>query len=255
MSRVKNAKKLLSFALALLFLAALPAYASEEEPPVNGVGMNVSDLVSVDFNGEPVDGSIFSETEITVINIWQRWCGPCWVELPFFLEVYEHYSATPEADVQIWGALYYNSSENIQQAIDYVNEFGYSWRHMLMCDALERVAATLGSPEHYPIPQTLIIDGSGTVRAQIQGSIQSTEELLELTDYWLGIVRSEHSGDADGDGDVTAADALLTLRCAMEIIRFDEEEVLRADCDCDGVITSADALMILRKALGISEER
>ena len=56
-------------------------------------------------------------------------------------------------------------------------------------------------------------------------------------------------GDADGDGEVSAADALITLRCALELMQLSPLGVFRADVNCDGIIDAADALLILRAAL------
>ena len=56
-------------------------------------------------------------------------------------------------------------------------------------------------------------------------------------------------GDVDGDGQVTVADALVTLRYAMGLIN--EIDFNSADADNDGTITIFDALLILRHALGL----
>lgn len=56
-------------------------------------------------------------------------------------------------------------------------------------------------------------------------------------------------GDADGNGHIDAADALLTLRAAMGIGSV--TDLQEADIDCSGEIGAADALAIMRFALGI----
>ena len=58
-------------------------------------------------------------------------------------------------------------------------------------------------------------------------------------------------GDADGDGMISSADALLTLRYVLNIVSEASLDIDAADMDGDGTVTSADALMILRKAMGI----
>ncbi|MBO7404159.1 MAG: N-acetylmuramoyl-L-alanine amidase [Clostridia bacterium] len=58
-------------------------------------------------------------------------------------------------------------------------------------------------------------------------------------------------GDLDDDGKVTAADARLALRAAVDLELLDEEQIARADVDKDGKITAADARMILRMAVGL----
>ena len=58
-------------------------------------------------------------------------------------------------------------------------------------------------------------------------------------------------GDADMDGEVTMADALLILRCAMGLIGQEELNAANADYDGNGQIDMADALETLRKAMGL----
>ena len=65
------------------------------------------------------------------------------------------------------------------------------------------------------------------------------------------IYREIGSGDIDGDGEVTAADALLALRAAMQISELTEEQAAEADVDGDGAVTASDALIILRQAMNI----
>lgn len=245
-----------ALALTVLMILILPASGlGADEPPTDGVGMDISDFRSYTFAGDPVDGSIFSETELTVINIWQRWCGPCWIELPYFQQLHELYSETPEADVQIWGALYYGGDTSlIQQAIEFVAENGYDWNHMLMCREFEQVASGGQDTEYFPIPQTLIIDRYGVVRAQVLGKVDSYDELYGLTSYWLEILREEYavsSGDIDCDGEVTSIDALNALRYSLGLIGLSDEQIARGDVNGDGTVDSIDALLILRRSMGM----
>ena len=57
-------------------------------------------------------------------------------------------------------------------------------------------------------------------------------------------------GDSDGNGTITAADALLALRSAVSAASCPVE---RCDTDANGSVTAGDALRILRAAVGISE--
>ena len=74
-----------------------------------------------------------------------------------------------------------------------------------------------------------------------------------------GLLPAVLPGDANGDGHVTVADAVLVLRAAVGIISLDARERAAADVapcrpngSCgDGAITVADALRILRLAVGL----
>ncbi len=66
--------------------------------------------------------------------------------------------------------------------------------------------------------------------------------------YWYRDAGGELEvcGDVNGDGVVTAADAVIALEIAVGIRPND----LAADLDGDGQVTSLDALMILKAAAG-----
>ncbi len=48
---------------------------------------------TTDLDYNDVDSSIFSGYEITMVNFWATWCGPCVYEMPYIAEVYK---ALPE---------------------------------------------------------------------------------------------------------------------------------------------------------------
>lgn len=59
-------------------------------------------------------------------------------------------------------------------------------------------------------------------------------------------------GDVDGDGAITAKDALMVVQAVNDLILITDESdaFLRADVDGDGVLTEADALRILQYVSG-----
>lgn len=61
-------------------------------------------------------------------------------------------------------------------------------------------------------------------------------------------------GDVNGDGNVTAADARMTLRAAAQLDKISEIEEYRADVNGDGRITAADAREILNRSAGADDE-
>lgn len=56
-------------------------------------------------------------------------------------------------------------------------------------------------------------------------------------------------GDADGDGVVTSADALIIMRYAMEVDTIDEANLPNCDLNGDGYINVTDALIALRVSI------
>jgi hypothetical protein len=60
-------------------------------------------------------------------------------------------------------------------------------------------------------------------------------------------------GDADGDGDVTAADARIAIRAAVGLEDLSEIALVAADINHSGAIESDDARYILRMSVGLDE--
>jgi thiol-disulfide isomerase/thioredoxin len=47
---------------------------------------------TTDRDGNAYDDSIFADYELTLINFWEPWCGPCVGEMPDLETLYENYS-------------------------------------------------------------------------------------------------------------------------------------------------------------------
>lgn len=62
-------------------------------------------------------------------------------------------------------------------------------------------------------------------------------------------------GDADGDGNISAADARLTLRCSVGLESFSAGTKQATDMDNDGNITASDARTILRMSVGLYDDK
>lgn len=59
-------------------------------------------------------------------------------------------------------------------------------------------------------------------------------------------------GDVDGDGGVTAADAIIVLRASVGLTTLGAEGFSAADVDGNGVVNAADAARILRMSAGLA---
>ncbi len=68
------------------------------------------------------------------------------------------------------------------------------------------------------------------------------------------ILQPQTLGDIDGDGDITANDALTILRASVGIESFTPAQVKIADIDSDSEITANDALAVLRYSVNMADE-
>ena len=61
-------------------------------------------------------------------------------------------------------------------------------------------------------------------------------------------------GDVDGNGQIQAIDASLTLQNVVDLIDFTEEQIMLADVDVNGEIQAYDASLILQFVVGLIDE-
>ena len=106
----------------------------------------------------------------------------------------------------------------------------------------------------YTIPESAVRFGGDNViaikgyKALGQGGFRNWRPLL--TPLAVSSVAAEvMPGDANGDRQVTVADAVLVLRAALGQCELSTAQVLAGDIDCDGYLSVGDAVRILRMAL------
>lgn len=254
-------KRIIAVLTSLMILCcslfAVSAEIVSNPAPRDAVGMSIAGFTSRDLYNNPINDSILNNADVTVINFWATWCGPCIGEMPDFQRLHEYYQGTPEADVQIYGLLMYDYSDEIPEAIEICDQYGFTWPHILMTPLFYSIAEALVGDGSVPIPQTIIVDRSGTVRAHKRGRFIDYEEMYEYVNGWYDIISAEQPpvvpGDADGNGQVAIADAVLVLRRSMSLIGESDIIFAAADVDGNGSITVADAVTVLRKAMGLIE--
>ena len=114
-----------------------------------------------DLDGNPVDESIFQGYDVTMINLWGTFCGPCLQEMPDLGELADEYG---DKGVQIVGICTdaVNSdgevlADVVETAKEDIQDTGADYLHLvptgeIFTDLLPRVSA---------VPTTIFVDESG----------------------------------------------------------------------------------------------
>ncbi|MDQ3210564.1 MAG: TlpA family protein disulfide reductase [Actinomycetota bacterium] len=110
---------------------------------------------------------------VLVVNVWATWCDPCRREQPALQSVYERYEGRR---VEFLGI---NYRDNRDGAVAWIEDFGVTYPSLFDPDG--RTAALLSFPF---VPDTYIVDASGTIRHTIFGET-SEEELSRLIEKVL----------------------------------------------------------------------
>ena len=113
------------------------------------------------LDGESVDGEIFKNAKLTVVNVWGTFCSPCIGELPHLGEIAKEYK---KKDVQIIGLVgdAYSQSMTVDDAVvddakSIIKDTNADYLHIIPDIALYRELLT----NMTAFPTTYFIDSDG----------------------------------------------------------------------------------------------
>ncbi|MFI3213586.1 MAG: TlpA disulfide reductase family protein [Eubacteriales bacterium] len=119
---------------------------------------------SIDLEGNVVNQDVLQEAELTVLNLWGTFCGPCIAEMPDLGELSREYDST---QVQIIGVVVdvYDDS-GIADALEIIETTEASYLHLLPTEDLVNIYVGTVSA----IPETLFLDSQGNILTSVVGS-------------------------------------------------------------------------------------
>ena len=133
---------------------------------------------------------------------------------------------------------------------------------LLLAAAMLTAAPAAVRAGAYTLPETAQVSAAGDAVSTPTQPDENETEILKDTDSEENTKKDTDSdkvntlkGDADNDGELTSADALMTLRISVGLSELDKVIAELVDMDGDGAITSSDALTILHVSLGIDLEK
>lgn len=114
-------------------------------------------FTSFDLNGNAVTEKIFEKSEVTLVNIWATWCGPCRHELPDLGSISKKYS---ELGYQVIGFVHdvTKNSENKNVAFEILKDSGCDYLNILNDPSMDLIFSSLTA-----FPTTLFIDKNGNL--------------------------------------------------------------------------------------------
>ena len=128
-----------------------------------------------DLDGKTVTNSIFGQSEITMINFWATWCGPCVAEMPDLAKMYN------ELGEGMVGVL---MDADDRGAIDKANQIlkkaGANFPQLRPSKEMYSLFNAIDA-----IPTTIFVDSNGKIVGQtVVGSRSSREYLQAMMTAW-----------------------------------------------------------------------
>ena len=150
------------------------ASSSEEEPAPIYITFEGTDL-----EGNTVSQEVFTQSKLTMVNVWATYCNPCLREMPGLGELAAKYDPS---EFQLIGIVSDVREGEDQSLVDsLVQETGAAYPHLLANDSIGQ--AILSSVSG--VPTTFFFDGEGAYLGGVVGSAEKStweeivNELLE----------------------------------------------------------------------------
>ena len=154
--------------------AEAPPPAQEAPPPEEENDPIYITFEAADLEGNPVSQEIFTQSKLTMVNVWATYCNPCLREMPGLGELAADYDPS---EFQIIGVVSdVREGADLSLVESLVQETGADYPHLLANDSLDQ-AFLAGVTS---VPTTFFFDGEGAYLGGVVGSAEKSawEELI-----------------------------------------------------------------------------
>jgi peroxiredoxin len=130
------------------------------------------DFTLKDANGAPVKLADY-KGKVVLLNFWATWCGPCKVEIPWFMEFEQKYK---DRDFAVLGVSF--DDDGWKSVKPYVESHKINYRIVI---GTEELGQLYGNVE--ALPTSFIIDREGRIAARHEGLVDKQDyqdEILKL---------------------------------------------------------------------------
>ncbi len=127
---------------------------------------------AITLDGEKIDASVFADAQITMVNIWGTFCGPCINEMPDLEKLYQE---LPEGCALLGVLTDVYGDDDPDAARQIVTETGVTYANIIPDEALYQFL----SDNITGVPTTLYVDSEGNILGGVVGA-RSMEEYLEI---------------------------------------------------------------------------
>ena len=127
-----------------------------------------------DARGTPVSLADY-RGKVVLLNFWATWCGPCEVEIPWFIEFEQKYK---DRDFAVLGVSF--DDDGWKSVRPYIAAHKINYRIMIGTEKMSQLYGGVDS-----LPTTFIVDRQGRIAAQHVGLVDKNDyqnEILKLLD-------------------------------------------------------------------------
>ncbi len=130
-----------------------------------------------DLEGNKVTAEIFSQSKLTMVNVWATYCNPCLSEMPELGELSAEYQKEEFQLIGIVSDVMEGSDQTVVESL--VQETGANYTHLLLNESLYNALLTDVSA----VPTTFFFDENGVILDTVVGAMDKSaweEKIHEL---------------------------------------------------------------------------
>jgi thiol-disulfide isomerase/thioredoxin len=178
-----------SIALVVVVLALAACTRGGGTPADEETGVRAVDEPLPTLSGSSLDGQAISSKDflgkVLVVNAWASWCTPCQLEQPELVDVAKRYASR--------GVRFLGIDHMDQDAAAKAWVESYQVPYPSIADPNGRFAASL---DYVGLPDTYVVDPTGTIRYVVGPGATSATQLSGLLDQVLAAQTSASSATA-----------------------------------------------------------
>lgn len=144
--------------------------ADSAEPSSEGeTGPIFITFEGTDLEGNPVTQEIFSQSRLTMVNVWATYCNPCLNEMPGLGELAVEYDPSEFQIIGIVSDVMEGEDQALVESL--VQETGAAYPHLLANDSIGQAILSSVSA----VPTTFFFDGDGAYLGGMVGSAEKEQ--------------------------------------------------------------------------------
>lgn len=187
----KNQKRVTVLILAALLLTGCAQKETGQETGQDAgeeKGGVLSSFTATDLEDNEVSQEILADYDLTLVNVWATFCGPCLREMPSLGELAAEYQPQGVNIIGIVSDTLTSEGEldedQVDLARDLVEETKAEYTHLLPSQDLFGLLGQI-----YAVPTTFFVDSEGNQVGDTYMQSMSKEELSELIESHLAQVQ------------------------------------------------------------------
>lgn len=149
--------------------------SAQEEPPSEEEAEPIYiTFEGTDLEGNAVSQDIFSQSQLTMVNVWATYCNPCLNEMPGLGELAAEHDRSEFQLIGIVSDVREGDDQTLVESL--VQETGANYTHLLANDSIDQALLSSVSA----VPTTFFFDQEGAYLGGVVGSAEKSdwEELI-----------------------------------------------------------------------------